>query len=207
MLWPLVRLVVVPANIYWIRESDYHSGRHVAMRAYMACNVLCLLNIKWTCDKLNLMKSPDHISSLALSIPLLATRNIPMDAFAGINMLTWSSYVHGIIGTHLTVSIDHAAISYVCLVYASAGAPIAGASAALIGYIEYMYPDMKLSIPLYTVSMLYWAWFASEAMTLLPLIALGYMLRRSRGTELWHLTNGLYIYVVTAYKYGSPVLF
>ena len=203
VLWLSLRIFWLPIQLYYIKYRDYYGPRVISNAAYVYFSVLYLLNIKWTCSWLKMNKYPDHYSSVALSLPLLAVKNIPIDTAVACCLLTYTSYGNHLVNTRETISADHGAIVYTCLIYMDMGTYSSLALALLACWRKYSYDESLGTNIVFVSSLGYFCYEVPGVLNMTPLIAYGYyLLCTQRNPLIWHVVNSLWICLVTAHKYG-----
>ena len=203
ILWISLRIVWNPIQLYYIKQRDYYGSRVITLAAYVCFNIVYLLNIKWTGAWLKALKKPDHCSSIALSLPLLVTRNIPVEPAAACCLLTYISYVNHTMNSKLTISLDHSIIVYTCAVYMDMGVTTSAALAVAAGWRKHWHNESSWTNIIYMSSVGYFCCLVTYGMVVIPLLVCGYtLLRTENKKELWHVGNGVWISLVTAHKYG-----
>jgi len=200
--WVILRLIWSPINFHLLKVSNMLSGRLIYPPEYVAYNVIYLLNIKWSLQVARVLNNTRHYSSIFLSLPVMYTR-IPLTQFHAVNLLTYTSYVNHSVKNRLTNSLDEFAISNCSLVYFDVPCYFSIPISALIAWFKYKRNISVFTQIIYSLSLAYNCVYVPYVVYTLPAIFYGFydMQMGSRNTSVWHLSNGIYIYLTSIDRY------
>lgn len=200
--WVSLRIVWLYAYIlnYKFNKTylDY-CGNH-GFQLFLYLNIY-LLGIKWTLDFMKITKHISYTSTILL-LPLVYNIDIlPNYTYVSIINLTIISFIHHLIKSKITMCLDEFAITNTCLTYMGFNYKIS-IPLSLISYISKYFNCSIPNIVIY-ISVLFHYMNQLHIIKLNSLIIIfGFFLfKKYNYTFLWHLSNGLYLTIISDYIY------
>ena len=200
--WIILRLLWSPINFHIVQASNLLLDSPINGMDYMAYNIIYLLNLKWTMQVFKMLNIRNHYSSIFLSLPIMHVK-IPIAQFNAVNIVTYASYVNHSIKNRLANSLDEFAISNLSLVYFNIPYYYSVPISALISWFKYKYNSSIFNQVIYSLTLGYNCMHVPYVIYTLPVIVYGLydMKAGSKNTTLWHLSNGIYLYITSVHQY------
>ena len=166
--------------------------------------IVYLLGIKWTLDFMKITKYCSY-TSVMLGIPIFYNvRLLSNQQFFSIFNLIIGSFIHHLIKNHITISIDKFFITYCCITYLGGNYYSSFLVATISLTSKYL---LKTSIPnqfTYVYTLIHYFKKYNYVKLISVFLSSGfYSYIKYTNTFMWHISNGLYLAIVTYYLHNN----